>query len=885
MKKEYKSLYLSGLEPLIITKDTNFVNIGEKTNVAGSLKFKKLIQQELYDEALKIAIEQVRGGAQILDVNMDDALIDGKKAMTNFLNLISSEPEVAKIPIMVDSSKWDILEAGLKCLQGKSIVNSISLKGGKAEFIRQAKLVKKYGAAVVVMAFDENGQADTYERRINICKKSYDILVKEINFPCEDIIFDPNIFPIGTGIKDHQNYALDFFKATKWIKNNLEGAKVSGGISNVSFSFRGNNVVREAINSSFLYHSIKNGMDMGIVNPSQLQIYNDIDSKLLNLVEDLLFNKTEESTENLLDYAEEIKNNKSIKNIKKEEWRNYKVDKRIEYSLVKGYYDYIEDDIEEIRKTYTKALDVIEKPLMEGMKVVGDLFGDGKMFLPQVVKSARVMKKAVAYLQPFIEKEKIEKSKQGKILLATVKGDVHDIGKNIVSIVLSCNNYEIIDLGVMVSSEKIIEEALKNNVDVIGLSGLITPSLDEMIFIANELKIRNLNIPLLIGGATTSRVHTAIKIFPKYNNSIHILDASRSVPIVSSLVSNKRVNYLNKIKEEYTHLKDNYLERNSNKKLLSIKDARKNKLKINWDLEEINKPNFLGIKKLDNYPLEEIREYIDWSPFFKTWEMKGKYPNILKDKYIGKEASKLYNDANNLLDKIIENKSLKAKAIFGIFSANSTDNDDIEVYDKDYNIKTIFRTLRQQTKNKSNLSLSDFILPKGNKKDYIGCFALTTGIGIETLLEKYLTDNDSYNEILVKAIADRLAEAFAELLHYRVRKEYWGYDKNKNLDYQELIEENYQGIRPAPGYPACPDHREKLKIWKLLNVEEEIGISLTESLAMFPTSSVSGYYFANNKSKYFGISKINKSQIEDLADRSKTNIEENEKWLKYYLNY
>lgn len=891
-------LKLSGLEPLLITPDSIFVNIGERTNVTGSKAFLKMIKEERFEDALSVAMDQVRGGAQVLDVNMDEGMIDGTKAMIQFLNLIASEPEISRIPIMIDSSKWEIIEAGLKCVQGKCIVNSISLKGGEEEFIRQAKLIKKYGAATVVMAFDEDGQADSYERRVEICKRSYDVLVNIVKFNPNDIIFDPNIFPVATGMEEHRNNALDFFHATKWIRTNLKGAHVSGGVSNVSFSFRGNNIVREAMHSVFLYHAIKEGMDMGIVNPTMIEVYDNIEKGLLERVEDVVLNRREDATERLLEYAENVKGSAK----KKEEdlsWRNQSVNERLKHALVKGIIDFIDVDTEECRLQFDKPLHVIEGPLMDGMNVVGDLFGAGKMFLPQVVKSARVMKKSVAYLLPFIEasKQEGESSKQGKILLATVKGDVHDIGKNIVGVVLACNNFEIIDLGVMVPCDKILDAAQKENVDVIGLSGLITPSLDEMVFVAKEMKRRGMKQPLLIGGATTSKIHTAVKIEPNYNEpTIHVLDASRSVPVVSSLLNpENKIKFVADIKAEYEVMRVRHQGKQIAKDYLSIEDARKNKLQLDFTNYTPPKPAFLGTKIFEEYDLAELRKYIDWTPFFSTWELHGKYPNILEDKIVGEEAKKLLADANALLDKIIAEKWLTAKAVVGFFEANSN-VDDIEIStgNSSLNISQVFEKyrlhhLRQQNKKGEglpNYCLSDFIAPiESGKQDYIGGFAVTAGIGIEKWLKHFDDNHDDYNKIMLAALADRLAEAFAERMHERVRTEFWHYVSNESLTSEELIKEKYQGIRPAPGYPACPDHTEKPMLFKLLDAEKNAGIILTESNAMYPASSVSGWYFSHPDSKYFGIGKIAKDQLEDYAKRKNMPTEEMERWLQSVLNY
>lgn len=879
-----KYLRLSGLEPLIITPESNFINVGERTNVAGSKKFLRLIKEEKFSEALDIARDQVDGGAQILDVNFDDGLIDGKASMIKFLNLIGSEPDISKIPIMVDSSKWEILEAGLQVVQGKSVVNSISLKEGKEEFVKHAKAIKRYGAAVIVMAFDEVGQADNYERRLEITKRSYDILVNEVKFPAEDIIFDLNIFPVATGMEEHRRNAIDFIEATRWVRQNLPYASVSGGVSNVSFSFRGNDTVREAMHSVFLYHAIQAGMNIGIVNPAMLEVYDEINKELLQLVEDVILDKRDDATERLLDYSER---NKSVKKEKVEEleWRTHPLQERITHSLVKGIDRFIEEDVEEARLQSARPLHVIEVNLMTGMGVVGDLFGSGKMFLPQVVKSARVMKKAVAYLQPFIEAEKDEKQKaNGKILMATVKGDVHDIGKNIVSVVLGCNNYEIVDLGVMVPAEKIIQAAIEHKVDVIGLSGLITPSLDEMVYIASELERQNLNFPLLIGGATTSKAHTAVKIDLKYKNAVvHVNDASRAVNVVSSLLGDRNKEYVDDLKNDYSDFREKFLNRQIDKNYVSLEDARKDKFKIDWENEEIFTPNQLGIHVFENQDLEELIPFIDWSPFFRSWDLHGKYPNILEDEVVGEQAKELFADGQKILKKIVDEKSLTAKAIFGIFKANSNETDDILIYDKNNQEQVKFLTLRQQvqkSKGKDYLALSDFIAPKSTgKNDYMGAFCVTTGFGTDELSNQYEKDNDDYNAIMVKAIADRFAEAYAEFLHKKVRTEYWGYANQENLSNEELIAEKYKGIRPAPGYPACPDHLEKHAIWDLLKVKENIGVYLTESLAMFPTAAVSGYYFGSPHAKYFGLGKITEEQVKEYSERKGISLREAKKWL------
>ena len=890
-----KYLKLSGLEPLIVTPESNFINVGERTNVTGSRKFLRLIKEEKFEEALEVARDQVEGGAQIIDVNMDEGMLDGKQAMITFLNLIASEPDISRLPIMIDSSKWEIIEAGLQVVQGKSVVNSISLKEGEAEFIRQAKLVKRYGAAVIVMAFDEDGQADTLDRRIEICKRSYKILVDVVHLPPEDIIFDPNIFPVATGMDEHRLNALDFFKATKWIRENLPYANVSGGVSNVSFSFRGNNVVREAINSAFLYHAIQHGMTMGIVNPTMLEIYDEIPKDLLTHVEDVLFNKRDDATERLLDFAEtvharrvrtsRIRTSRDLSVL--QEWRNDSLQDRITHALVKGIDNFIIEDVEEARLSVSKPIEVIEGHLMIGMNVVGDLFGSGKMFLPQVVKSARVMKKAVAYLQPFIEAQKDGKaSSAGKILMATVKGDVHDIGKNIVSVVLGCNNYEIIDLGVMVPPEKIIETAIREHVDIIGLSGLITPSLDEMVLLSKEMEKKNLNIPLIIGGATTSRAHTSVKIAPNYSNTVvHINDASRAVTVVGNLLQKDNKIFKEQIREEYDKFREQFLKRTKQKEYLSIQDARKNKYKIDWNTTEIIKPKQLGVHVLNNFDLKILEAYIDWSPFFRSWDLHGKFPDILNDDIVGKQATELYNDAQNLLHRIFDEKLLTAKAVFGLFPANTINDDDIQIQNSEFRIQNYkFLTLRQQSKKaagKPNLALADFIAPKKTGiQDYMGCFCVSTGFGTEALAKEFEKQHDDYNAIMIKALADRLAEAFAEYLHKEVRIKYWNYSPEENFSNEELIKENYKGIRPAPGYPACPNHLEKKTIWELLKVKENIGVELTESLAMWPAASVSGYYFANPEAKYFGLGKINQDQVKDYALRRGITEAEAEKWLR-----
>ena len=885
MAEKRRNLVLSGLEPLIITPDSVFVNVGERTNVTGSRKFLRLIKEEKYDEALDIARQQVEGGAQIIDINMDEGMLDGEYAMTKFLNLIATEPDISRVPIMIDSSKWEIIEAGLKVVQGKCVVNSISLKEGEERFIHHANLIKRYGAAVIVMAFDEVGQADNYERRIEICQRSYDILVG-IGFPPQDIIFDLNIFPVATGMEEHRLNALDFFRGTKWVRENLPHAHISGGVSNVSFSFRGNDVVREAMHSVFLYHAIQNGMTMGIVNPEMLSIYDEIPKDLLEHVEDVILDRRDDATERLLDFAENVKGDGSKTNEAViQEWRNGTVQERITHSLVKGVDAFIEIDVEEARLAAEKPIEVIEINLMAGMNVVGDLFGSGKMFLPQVVKSARVMKKAVAYLLPFIEaaKQVGDKSGNGKILMATVKGDVHDIGKNIVSVVLACNNYEIVDLGVMVPPEKIIAAAIEHEVDIIGLSGLITPSLDEMVYLAKELDKRNMKIPVMIGGATTSRAHTAVKIAPQYRETvIHVNDASRAVTVAGNLLDHNRKIYAADIRAEYDAFRETFLNRSRDKNFLSIEDARKNKLQLDWDNFTPVQPKVIG-KQIVEVDLETLVPYIDWTPFFRTWELFGKYPAILTDEVVGEQASLVFVDAQAMLKVILEEKKLTAKGVYGIFPANQINDDDIELKDENGNPLQTFLTLRQQaqkTKGAPNIALSDFIAPKeSGKVDYMGAFCVTTGFGVDEWAAEFEAALDDYNSIMVKALADRFAEAFAEYLHEKVRKEIWGYAADEVLSKEDLIEESYKGIRPAPGYPACPDHLEKPTIWKLLNVEEEIGVTLTESMAMWPASSVSGYYFGNPESKYFGLGKIKEDQVIDYAKRRNVSTDVAMKWL------
>ena len=886
---ETRYLKLSGLEPLVVTPESNFVNVGERTNVTGSRKFLRLIEQGDYSTAIEIARDQVEGGAQILDVNMDEGMIDGIKAMTTFLNLLAAEPDISRIPIMIDSSKWEIIEAGLKVVQGKCVVNSISLKEGEETFIHHAKTIRRYGAAVIVMAFDEAGQADTLERRIEICKRSYKILVEQVNFPPEDIIFDPNVFPVATGMEEHKLNALDFFKSAQWIRKNLPHAHVSGGVSNVSFSFRGNNRVREAMHSAFLYHGIQHGMNMGIVNPTMLEIYDEIPKDLLEYVEDVLLNRRDDATERLLDFAETLINDQKDKKVEVKAWRNDPLQDRITHSLVKGIDEFIDEDVEEARQAVDKPIEVIEGHLMNGMNVVGDLFGSGKMFLPQVVKSARVMKKAVAYLLPYIEAEKDGKQEAaGKILMATVKGDVHDIGKNIVGVVLACNNYEIIDLGVMVPPEKIIETAIKEQVDIIGLSGLITPSLDEMIYIAQELKRQTLDIPLLIGGATTSKAHTAVKIAPELDSSVvHVNDASRAVTVAGSLLNRETSgDYKKRIQEEYSVFRAKFLDRQETKEHIDLKTARARKIKLDWENFSPFTPNKTGIQRIENQNLDALVPYIDWSPFFRSWDLHGHYPAILNDAIVGEQATDLFADAQVILSEILDKKLLTAKAVFGLFPANTVADDDIEVYSSEArdNVAVKFLTLRQQLKKregKTNVALADFVAPKASgKADYIGAFCVTAGFGTTELAQQYEDANDDYNAIMVKALADRLAEAYAEYLHEQVRRKHWGYAAEERLDNEALIRESYKGIRPAPGYPACPDHLEKQTIWKLLNVEEEIGVSLTESLAMWPAASVSGYYFAHPEAHYFGVGKITQDQVESFAQRKNIAVDEAKKWLR-----
>lgn len=879
-----KFMRLSGLEPLVLNENSNFVNVGERTNVAGSRKFLRLVKEEKFDEALAIARHQVDGGAQIIDINMDDGLIDGKEAMVKFLNLIAAEPDICRVPIMIDSSKWEIIEAGLQVVQGKSVVNSISLKEGEEKFIWEATQIKRYGAAVIVMAFDEVGQADNYERRLEIVARSYDVLVNKVGFPEEDIIFDLNIFPVATGMDEHRKNAIDFIEATRWTRETYPNVSVSGGVSNVSFSFRGNNVVREAMHSVFLFHAIQAGMNMGIVNPTMLEVYDDIPKDLLEHVEDVILDRREDATERLLDLAEAFKGVKKADVETVQEWRSYELQERITHSLVKGIDKYIVEDVEEARLQAEKPIEVIEGNLMIGMNVVGDLFGSGKMFLPQVVKSARVMKKAVAYLNPFIEAEKGEQQKAiGKVLMATVKGDVHDIGKNIVSVVLGCNNYEIVDLGVMVPPEKIIAAAKEENVDVIGLSGLITPSLDEMVYLAKEMERQNFNIPLLIGGATTSKAHTAVKIDPEYKNAVvHVNDASRAVTVVGDLLNKKKSKeYREQLKKDYDEFREKFLKRRKAKSYISLADARKKKYKVDWETSNIVKPKELGIQKLTQLSLKELLPFIDWSPFFRSWDLHGRFPAILTDDVVGEQATQLYADAEKMIQEIIVNQSLRPKAIFGLFEANSINDDDISIQKKGKEI-AVFRTLRQQLEKRAevpNIALADFIAPKETgKTDYMGAFC-TAIFGVDELANSYKEKQDDYNAIMAQAIADRFAEAFAEYLHKQVRTKHWGYASNEDLTNEELIKETYKGIRPAPGYPACPDHLEKETIWELLGVEKVIGVTLTESLAMWPAAAVSGYYFGNAEAKYFGLGKITQDQVKDFANRKGITLEKAQKWL------
>ena len=886
-----KFLKLSGLEPLVVKPNTNFVNVGERTNVTGSRKFLRLIEEDNFTAALEVAREQVINGAQIIDVNMDEGMIDGVEAMTRFLNLLQAEPDIARVPIMIDSSKWEIIEAGLKVVQGKCVVNSISLKEDEEVFVQQAKTIKRYGAAVIIMAFDETGQADTLNRRIEICKRSYDLLVDQVGFPPQDIIFDPNIFPVGTGMEEHRTNALDFFKATKWIRDNLPHVNVSGGVSNVSFSFRGNNHVREAMHSAFLYHAIQHGMTMGIVNPTLLEIYSDIPKELLTYVEDVLLDRRDDATERLLVYSEQVKGNRKVKTKDDLSWRKEDLQGRITHALVRGIDSHLDEDVEEARQQVDRPIQVIEEFLMNGMNVVGDLFGSGQMFLPQVVKSARVMKKAVAYLLPYIEEEKDSlQETAGKILLATVKGDVHDIGKNIVGVVLGCNNYEIIDLGVMVPPEKIIETAIEKQVDIIGLSGLITPSLDEMVYVAQELERTNSSVPLLIGGATTSRAHTAVKIDPAYNHSVvHVNDASRAVTVVSQLLQkNQETDYRQSVKDDYATFRENFQKRKDSKTYIPLLDAREQKFNVDWNSNPPVRPKKLGAQVIDQQDLSVLVDYIDWSPFFRSWDLHGKYPDILNDEVVGEQAKSLFEDAQLLLQQIIDGKWLTAKAAFGLFPANSNTADEIEIYADENRKEPVhkFISLRQQgkkAKGKPYFALADFVAPKGTD-DYVGCFCVTAGFGSDALAKRFEDNNDMYNNIMVKALADRLAEAFAEYLHKKVRTEHWGYQPDEQLSNEALIQEKYCGIRPAPGYPACPDHLEKNTIWDLLDVSNVIGVTLTESLAMWPAASVSGYYFAHPEARYFGLGKIEKDQLTDYSRRRNIGLDEAEKWLRPNLN-
>ncbi|MDY6891030.1 MAG: methionine synthase [Pseudomonadota bacterium] len=888
---------LSGLEPLNIGADTLFVNIGERTNVTGSARFRRLIKEGDYEGALEVARQQVENGAQIIDINMDEGMLDAEAAMNRFLNLIASEPDISRVPIMLDSSRWSVIEEGLKRIQGKGVVNSISLKEGEENFIAQARKVRQYGAAVVVMAFDEAGQADTYERKIEICERSYRVLVDKVGFPPEEIIFDPNIFAIATGIEEHNNYANDFIEATGWIKRHLPYAKVSGGVSNVSFSFRGNDKVREAIHCVFLYHAIKNGMDMGIVNAGQLAIYDDLPADLRERVEDVVLNRRPDATERMLELAEKYRGGASESSVKQDlEWRGWEVDKRLAHALVKGIADHVEADVEECRHLYERPLQVIEGPLMEGMGIVGDLFGAGKMFLPQVVKSARVMKKAVAYLMPFIEAEKADNasSSAGKVIMATVKGDVHDIGKNIVGVVLQCNNFEIVDLGVMVPAEKILQAAREHNADIIGLSGLITPSLDEMVHVAKEMQRQGFTLPLMIGGATTSKAHTAVKIEPNYSNNqvVHVTNASRSVGVASSLLSDtKRANFIKAIKEEYQAIRERHAARQNEQRRVPLEAARANRQPIDWSRYTPVAPARPGIHVFEEYDLEELSHYIDWTPFFQAWELAGRFPRILEDDVVGIEARKLYADARQMLREIIERKKLRARGVIGLFPANSYHADDIEIYTDEQRDQVCMRLhhLRQQTQKiegRYNHCLSDYIAPHDSGvADYIGAFAVTAGIGIDKMIAEYEADHDDYHSIMVKALADRLAEAFAECLHKRVRTEFWGYAADEQLDNDALIREQYQGIRPAPGYPACPDHTEKALLWELLDVEHNAGMVLTDSFAMLPTAAVSGWYFSHPEARYFGVGKIGEDQVESYAKRKGMSKAEVERWLAPNLGY
>jgi 5-methyltetrahydrofolate--homocysteine methyltransferase len=885
---------LSGLEPCNIGSESLFVNVGERNNVTGSALFKRLIKDENYEQALSVALTQVESGAQIIDINMDEGMLESKEAMVKFLNMIAVEPDISRVPVMIDSSKWNIIEAGLQCVQGKSIVNSISLKEGEENFIKYARLVRQYGAAVIVMAFDEDGQADTFERKVEICTRSYKVLTEKVGFPPEDIIFDPNIFAVATGIEEHNNYAVDFIEATRKIKETLPHAMISGGVSNVSFSFRGNNPVREAIHSVFLYHAIKAGMDMGIVNAAQLAVYDDLPKELREAVEDVIQNKDPGSTDRLLEIATKyIGDGKAAESKQDLSWREKPVNERLAHALVKGITEYIEEDTEEARLQAERPLHVIEGPLMDGMNIVGDLFGEGKMFLPQVVKSARVMKKAVAILMPYLEAEKEGEIKtNGKILMATVKGDVHDIGKNIVGVVLQCNNYEVIDLGVMIPAEKILDEAKKHDVDIIGLSGLITPSLDEMVHMASEMQRLKMDIPLLIGGATTSRIHTAVKIDPKYTNAVvYVADASRAVGVAGNLLSEERKeDYVKGIKEEYDTMRVQRAARSTKRKTFSIEQARANAYQGDWENYIPPKPTFLGLKTFENYSLEELSQYIDWTPFFHAWELAGKYPKILNDEVVGEEATNLFADAQKMLKQIVDEKWLSARAVIGFFPANSV-GDDIEIYadDEREEVRTVLHHLRQQMAKPSdrpNSCISDFVAPKeSGKQDYVGAFAVTAGIDIDEHVKRFEDDHDDYNSILLKALADRLAEAFAECMHKRVRQEFWGYATDESLSNDDLIAESYQGIRPAPGYPACPDHTEKATLWSLIEPDKNAGITITESFAMLPTAAVSGFYFSHPDAKYFGTGKVKQDQVEDYAKRKGDDLSVTERWLAPVLDY
>ncbi|NOX48495.1 MAG: methionine synthase [Chlorobi bacterium] len=886
---------LSGLEPLKVYKGSNFINIGERTNVSGSRKFARLIREEKFEEALSVARQQVENGAQIIDINMDDAMLDAESSMVNFLNLIATEPDISKVPIMIDSSKWSVIESGLKCVQGKAIVNSISLKEGEKEFKERAEKVRNYGAATVVMAFDEKGQAVSFERKTAICKRAYDILTKEVGFPPEDIIFDPNILTVATGMDEHNNYAVDFINTVKWIKENLPYAKVSGGISNLSFSFRGNNVVREAMHSAFLFHAINAGLDMGIVNAGMLQVYDEIPKDLLLLVEDVVLNRRKGATERLIAYAEKVKGT-AVDPEKIDEWRQQPVEERLRHALVRGIADYVEEDVMEARGKYKRSLDIIEGPLMDGMNTVGDLFGAGKMFLPQVVKTARVMKKGVAKLLPFIEQEQRDSGEKiqsaGKVVMATVKGDVHDIGKNIVGVVLACNNFEVVDLGVMVPAEKIIQAVKDENADLLGLSGLITPSLEEMVHVAAEMERNDIHIPLLIGGATTSEIHTAVKIAPNYHAPvIHVKDASRSVGVSAKLLSDEqKLDYVKKIERKYGDLRQKHESGKKKGEYISFQEAIGNKLKHSWAENDIAKPKFTGKKYFEDYPLEELRGFIDWTFFFHAWKLNGRYPSIFEDPIKGEEARKLYDDGQKMLDRIVSEKMLTANGALGIFPTNSI-GEDVELYSDESRKETldVFHFLRSQQKKEKgvpNLNLADFIAPKETGlSDYLGVFAVSAGFGIEKWKESFEKDHDDYGIIMLKVLADRLAEAFAELLHYRLRTEFWGYEMNQKPNMTEILKEKYRGIRPAPGYPACPEHSEKGILFDLLNVEKKTGIKLTENFAMYPAASVSGFYFANEKAKYFMVGKIGKDQVEDYAKRKGINTDEVERLLNVNLNY